>query len=68
MAPGDHAVRVHQLSGGDTIHILDVHDDWLTDVSVLGEDIIASVGCDGMVVKWECGTRNLIEKTKKALL
>ena len=63
-ACGDHSVRVYSLSGGDPIHTLDMHDDWVTDVSALGEDIIASVGCDGIVVTWECGTGKLIEKIK----
>ena len=60
----DHSVRVYSLSGDDPIHTFDMHDDWVTDVSALGEDIIASVGCDGIMVTWECGTGKLIEKIK----
>ena len=63
-ASGDHSVLVYSLSGDDPIHTFDMHDDWVTDVSALGEDIIASVGCDGIMVTRECGTGKLIEKIK----
>ena len=61
---GDYSVRVILLFGGDPIHTLNMHDDFVTVVSVLRKHIITSVGCDRMVVKWECGTRKLIENTK----
>ena len=41
-----------------------MNDDLFTDLSALGEDIIASVGCERIMVTWECGTGKLIEKIK----
>ena len=64
MAYGDHSVRVYSLSGDDKIHTFDMHDDLVTDVRVLGEEIIDSVGCNGIMVTWECGTGKLTEKIK----
>lgn len=58
---GDTSVRVYSNSGGEPIHMLDMHDDWATGGCSLGEDIIASVGCDGMIVTWEGKTGKLIE-------
>ena len=63
-ACGDHSIRVYSLSRDDLIHTFGMHDDWVTDVSALGEDVIASVGCDGIMVTEECGTGKLIEKIK----
>ena len=63
-ACGDHSVRACSLSGDDPIHTFDMHDDLVTDVSALGEDIKASVGCNGIMVTWEYGTGKLIEKIK----
>lgn len=60
----DASVRVYSLSGGEPIHTLDMHDDWATGVAALGEDVVASVGCDGMVVTWEAKTGKLIEKCR----
>ena len=60
----DHSVRVYLPSGDDPVHTFDMHDDWIIDVSALGEDIIASVGCDRIMVIWECGSGKLIGKIK----
>ena len=60
----DYSVRVVLHFGSDPIHTLNMHDDRVTVASVLGEDVIAGVGHDRIVVKWECGTRKMIDKTK----
>lgn len=55
-ASGNHAIRVFSLSGGETIHLLDIYDDCVADESVLGGYIIPSVGCDGVVIIWKSVT------------
>ena len=41
-----------------------MHGDCLADASALGENMIASVGCDRIVVSWEYGIGKLTEKIK----
>ncbi len=63
-ACSDASIRVYSLSGGDPVHTLEMHEDWATGVAALSEDVIASVGCDGVVVTWEAQNGKLIEKLR----